>query len=98
MTHHHHQPPRLTRRRLFATVIPAAILAPNAFPQNAADTAARFRQMSADNEKRGLADPFKGITADGTVEPNLFPVHSTGVPTMAVRTAAERFLAALTSE
>jgi hypothetical protein len=97
-TMHHHHPPRLTRRRLFATVIPAAILAPNAFPQNAADTAARFKQMSADNEKRGLADPFKGITADGTVEPNLFPVHSTGVPTTAVRTAAERFLGSLSAE
>jgi hypothetical protein len=98
MTHHHHHPPRLTRRRLFATVIPAAILAPGAFPQNAADTAARFKQMSADNEKRGLADPFKGITANGTVEPNLFPVHSTGVPTAAVRSAAERFLSSLSAE
>jgi hypothetical protein len=87
---HHHHPPRLTRRRLFATVIPGAILAPYAFPQNAAETAARFKQMTVDNEKRGLADPFKGITANGTVEPNLFPVHSTGVPTTAVRNAAER--------
>jgi hypothetical protein len=98
MTHHHHHPPRLTRRKLFATVIPAAILAPNAFPQNAADMAARFKERSADAEKQGLADPFTGITANGTVEPNLYPVHSTGVPTAAVRSAAERFLSSLTAE
>src|SRR5512132_2901503 len=88
----------LTRRRLFSTVIPGAVLARNGFPQNTADMEARFRQMSADNEKRGLADPFKGITANGEVEPGLFPVHSTGVPTVAVREAAARFLNSLSAE
>lgn len=60
--------------------------------------AERFRQMSADYERKGLAEPFKGITANGTVEPGLFGIHSTGVSTAPVRTAAERFLAGLTSE
>ena len=92
---HHHHAPRLTRRTLFSTLIPGAILAPHAFPQNASDMAERFRRMSADYESKGLAEPFKGITAGGTVEPGLFGIHSTGVSTASVRTAAERFLASL---
>jgi hypothetical protein len=60
--------------------------------------AERFRQMSADYERKGLAEPFKGITANGTVEPGLFGIHSTGVSTAPVRTAAERFLASLTKQ
>ena len=60
--------------------------------------AERFRQMSAEAEKKGLADPFKGITTNGTVEPGLFGLHSTGVSTEPVRIAAERFLASLTKE
>ena len=88
----------MPRRTLFATLILGAILAPRAFPQNAPGMAERFRQMSADYERKGLAEPFKGITANGTVEPGLFGIHFTGVPTAPVRTAAERFLASLTQE
>jgi len=57
--------------------------------------AERFRKMSEDNERRGLAEPFIGITANGAVEPGLYGIHSTGVPTAPVRIAAERFLASL---
>jgi hypothetical protein len=96
--HHHLHAPRVTRRTLFSTLIPSAILAPHAFPQNAPGMAERFRQMSADYERKGLAEPFKGITANGTVEPGLFGIHSTGVSTATVRNAAERFLASLTQE
>jgi hypothetical protein len=60
--------------------------------------AERFRQMSAEAEKKGLAEPFKGITTNGTVETGLFVLHSTGVSTAPVRVAAERFLASLTKE
>jgi hypothetical protein len=60
--------------------------------------AERFRRMSEDAERKGLAEPFKGITADGGVAPGLFPIHSTGVSTEPVRNAAERFLASLTAE
>lgn len=95
---HHHHAPRLTRRTLFSAMIPGAILAPHAFPQNAPDMAERFRQMSADFERKGLTEPFKGLTANGNVEPGLFGIHSTGVSTAPVRTAAERFLASLTKE
>ncbi len=98
MHEHHHQAPRLTRRTLFSTLIPGAILAPHAFPQNAASTAERFRQMSADYERKGLAEPFKGITTNGSVEPGLFGIQATGVSTASVRGAAERFLASLSKE
>jgi hypothetical protein len=60
--------------------------------------AARFRAMSDDFEKKGLADPYKGITADGNIVPGLYPIQPTGVSTAAVRTAAEKFLASLTAE
>jgi hypothetical protein len=59
-------------------------------------TTDRFRQMSASSEKQGLAEPFKGITAKGEVEPGLFSIRATGVSTEPVRNAAAAFLAALT--
>jgi hypothetical protein len=87
-----------TRRTILSTILPAAILAKNAFPQSTPDMAERFRKMSADYEKKGLAEPFKGVTTNGTVEPGLFGLHSTGVSTGPVRVACERFLASLTKE
>jgi hypothetical protein len=96
MKHDHEYARPLTRRTLFSRVIPGVILAHHAFPQNASSMADRFRQMSAEYEHKGLAEPFKGITAEGTVEPGLFGIHSTGVSTASVRGAAERFLANLT--
>jgi len=67
-------------------------------PADTASMRERFRQMSEDAERKGLADTYKGITASGTVEKGLYPVHATGVPTTAVRSATERFLAALSPE
>ena len=93
-----HHAPRLTRRALFSTLIPGAIFAPYAFPQNATSRAERFRRMSADYEREGLAEPFRGITSNGTCESGLFGIHSTGVSTEPVRTATERFLASLTKQ
>ena len=57
-----------------------------------------FRKMSADYERNGLAEPFKGITANGSIESGFFGVHPTGVSTAAVRSAAEGFLASLTQQ
>jgi len=54
--------------------------------------------MSADAERKGLAEPYRGITPNGTAEEGLFPIHSTGVSTAGVRTAAERFLDSLTAD
>src|SRR5688572_19666002 len=47
---------------------------------------------------QSLTDPFKGVTANGTVQPGLFTVRSTGVSTAPVRDAAGAFLASLTPE
>src|SRR5262245_29011213 len=57
---------------------------------------AELLRLSIAAETPGLAQPFKGITTDGNIEPGLFGVRSTGVSTAAVRTAAESFLAGLT--
>ena len=67
-------------------------------PQNETheQRAARFRQMSVDAEAKGLAEPFKGITTQGRIEPGLFPIRSSGVSTGPVRVAADAFMAALT--
>ena len=58
----------------------------------------RFRQMSMEYEKKGLAEPFRGVTTNGTVQTGLFEIRSTGVSTEPVRKAAERFLSALTPD
>jgi hypothetical protein len=48
-------------------------------------------------EKTGLAVPFKGVTTNGAVVPNLFEIRSTGVPTEPVRSAAAAFLKSLSA-
>ena len=45
-----------------------------------------------------LAEPFKGVTTDGTVKSGLFAIRSTGVTTKPVMNAAGRFLEGLTPE
>ena len=45
-----------------------------------------------------LGEPFLGITADGEIEPDLFPIEATGVSTEPLRDAAVAFLASLTPE
>ncbi len=55
-----------------------------------------FKKRSLAAEEAGLKEPFRGVTANGTVEPGLFPVKSTGVTTEPVRKAAVAFLAGLT--
>jgi Protein of unknown function (DUF3500) len=66
--------------------------------QNQSSLLEQFAKRSREAEAKGLAEPFRGITAAGTVAPNLFPVRSTGVTTEPVRTAAIAFLASLTDE
>ena len=105
---HHHEHSKAhtasefpTRRSFVSFLISAAVLAPRLLGQtqiqNPIDTAERFRQMSEDYEKEGLAAPFQGITTDGTVVPSVFQISPTGVSTEPVRNAAERFIATLTS-
>ena len=45
-----------------------------------------------------LAEPFKGVTTDGTVRTGLFAIRSTGVTTKPVVDAAAKFLAGLSPE
>jgi hypothetical protein len=45
-----------------------------------------------------LAEPFKGVTTNGTITPGLFPIRASGVSTAPMRTAAERFLGVLNEE
>ena len=61
-------------------------------PPNATNPGAPSREAAA------LAEPFKGITTNGTVQPGLFTIRSTGVTTEPVRRAADAFLGALTPE
>jgi hypothetical protein len=58
----------------------------------------RLRASSTRMESTGLANPFKGISTNGNIVPNLFQIRSTGVPTGPVRLAADTFLKTLTTE
>jgi hypothetical protein len=88
----------LTRRDFLTLVAAGSLLGKEAFAQMTEDTRARFQRMSEEAERKGLAEPFKGITANGQLTPGLFPLKPTGVSTEPVRNAAEKFLAALSSE
>jgi len=84
---------------MLSTLIYAAVLAPWTMgqqePQSSSEMAERFRKMSEEAEKEGLASPFKGITTNGELLPELFEIRPTGVSTEPVRNAAEKFIAAL---
>jgi uncharacterized protein DUF3500 len=88
----------ISRRNFLSVAIPGSIIAAKVLAQQPADQAQRFREMSATAERTGLADPFKGITTNGQVQPGLFPIGSSGVSTEPVRVAAEKFLNSLTPE
>ena len=100
--HHHHYNGHVhahhssrTRRDFLSSLIGAAFLTPWAFGQDSqspSDIAERFRRMSEDYEKEGLAAPFKGISANGEVMPGLFEIKPTGVSTEPVRNAAAVFI------
>ncbi len=55
-------------------------------------------QRYADTGEALIAEPFRGITADGQVVPRLFPIQRTGVSARPVQDAAEAFLASLGPE
>ncbi|HEY4843988.1 MAG TPA: DUF3500 domain-containing protein [Terriglobales bacterium] len=91
-----------TRRNFLASLsalASAAVLVPRVFgqQQTSVDIAERFRQMSEEDERDGLATPFKGITTNGQVTPGLFEISPTGVSTEPVRNGAEKFIATLSS-
>jgi hypothetical protein len=96
--HHHHHAAHATRRGFLRVLIPGSVFATRALAQQPADQAEAFRRRSEEFEAKGLAEPFKGLTANGEVAPGLFPIRATGVSTEPVRQAAERFLSALSAE
>ena len=59
------------------------------------EVAERFERRSREAEASGLAEPCRGVTAAGTLEPDLYRIRSTGVSTEPVRRAALAFRAAL---
>jgi len=61
-----------------------------------AQTPPDWVQRSRTFEETGLKEPFKGVTAGGTIEPGLFAVRQTGVTTAPVVAAAKTFLETLT--
>ena len=102
--HHHHAHPHLaaptpTRRDVLSFLVSAAVFSPWALGQQQKQTpsemAELYHRRSADYEKDGLAEPFKGITTDGHIIPDLFDINSTGISTATVRSAAEQFITAL---
>jgi hypothetical protein len=100
LRHHHEDHSEregATRRDFLSSLISAAVFAPWALGQepSGSEMAERFHQISEDSERRGLAEPFKGITTNGTVVPGLFEISPSGVSTEGVRNAAEKFIASL---
>ncbi len=73
---------------------PAAATAPAGTPPSAAAAAATRGAAEA----RALAEPFVGLTANGTVQAGLFPIRASGVSTEPVRQAATAFIAGLSAE
>lgn len=47
--------------------------------------------------RQSLQDAFKGLTADGAIQPGLFPRRTTGVSTQPLRHAVQEFLASLSA-
>jgi hypothetical protein len=84
-----------TRAALVGIIAVAALSSGRAAQQTRQE---RWVTQSTTAETRGLAEPFKGITADGSIEPGLFRIRSTGVSTAPVQKATTAFLASLTKE
>lgn len=80
----------------FVTVFGAA----SAWAQAPDPEAFRQRSMQWSNgmNERGLAEAFKGITADGNVQQGLYEIRSTGISTGAISDAARGFLGTLNAD
>ena len=67
------------------------------FAPDAGGAAQLFSQY-AEAGRKAIAEPFRGITADGQVQPGLFSLEPTGVATDGIRQAAEAFLDSLSPD
>ena len=61
-------------------------------PKIAEGTATGPRRAMLENALTGLAEPFKGLSADGKIDQGLFAVAPTGVSTAPVLLAAKALL------
>jgi hypothetical protein len=71
----------------------SAVLSQSLYPSNLLEQKGSFSAGAA----RALGQPFRGVaSSDGIIE-GLFPIKSTGVSTAAIRSAADEFLATLST-
>ncbi len=91
-----------SRRHFLSSLFAASIVAPYAFSQastiDRGDLAESYRRTSEARERAGLADPFKGVTTNGNVIPDLYKVAPCYCSTDAVRNAAVRYMATLADQ
>jgi hypothetical protein len=95
--HTHAKSEAASRRNFIASIVSALVFLPSVYGQkkDSVDMAEQFRRISEEYERKGLADPFRGITTNGETIPGLFQISPSGVSTEPVRNAAERFIASL---
>jgi hypothetical protein len=83
-------------------VAPLAVIAVGitgwAITATAVDATQRGGGGRGNAEAQALAEPFKGVTTDGSVVPGLYSIEATGVSPAPVIDAANAFLATLTDE
>ena len=86
-------------KKLFLSLVYGCLLAFVAtFYWSAYTQSANRNQMFEEQQRKFLAEPFKGITTDGNITPNLFKIRSSGVSTKPVKIAAEAFLKSLNDD
>ncbi len=99
---HEHAPASPTRRQFISSIFAASVVAPYALGQSRnadrGDLAEGYRRTSEARERAGLAEPFKGITTDGVIVPDLYSLAPTYKSTDAVRNAAVRYMATLSDQ
>src|SRR5260370_22723971 len=54
-----------------------------------------FHEQTLARAQANSAEPYVGITTDGSVVPGLFSLHQTGVATKPLKDAADAYLASL---
>jgi hypothetical protein len=98
--HHYNGKTDQSRRKFISVLLAAAGFGRWALGQgrNPVSIAEGFRRQSEAAEQAGVAEPFKGITTNGEIIPNLFKIQPSGVPTDGVRNAALSFLSSLNSQ
>ncbi len=79
-SHPHSKKALASRREFLWSMIAAGVVTPFALgqEQTRADIAEQFRRISEDYEAKGLAEPFRGITTNGSVLPKLYEIAPTG--------------------